>query len=240
MQSAFRKEYWSFSKQTETGLLFVAPLWLLYEVLAYWLNSGWSGSIRTGADFLFKSGFEQLGLSPGLSVILPVVVVSTYVVFNLGRFRRFSKKPTLFAYMLVESLGYAIAFGVLVGGATGFFLSQDVHTLSRGRLSDLVVNIGSGAYEELIFRLVMISAFAALLKKFIFENQYASYGIAIVISSLLFSLFHYLDFFGEPLQLGSFTFRFLAGISFSLLLIFRGYGITAYTHSLYNVLLMFR
>jgi len=38
--------------------------------------------------------------------------------------------------------------------------------------------------------------------------------------------------------LQSFTFRFLFGMALNALLMLRGFGITAWTHSLYNVMLI--
>jgi len=55
---------------------------------------------------------------------------------------------------------------------------------------------------------------------------------------LLFSAFHYIGPFGEPLRLESFVFRTLAGIAFSALYLTRGFGITAWTHALYDVAVM--
>jgi membrane protease YdiL (CAAX protease family) len=55
----------------------------------------------------------------------------------------------------------------------------------------------------------------------------------------LFSAFHYIGPFGDPLQLPSFTFRFIAGLILTGLYLARGYGITAYTHSLYDLWLTF-
>jgi hypothetical protein len=60
---------------------------------------------------------------------------------------------------------------------------------------------------------------------------------ATLISALIFSAFHYVGAYGDPWQLESFTFRFLAGIAFSALFLLRGFGIAAWTHALYDVFL---
>ena len=44
--------------------------------------------------------------------------------------------------------------------------------------------------------------------------------------------------YGDQLQLGSFVFRAIAGVAFSALYIVRGFGITAWTHALYDVMLL--
>jgi uncharacterized protein len=59
-----------------------------------------------------------------------------------------------------------------------------------------------------------------------------------ILAALVFSAFHYVGPYGDPLRLGSFTFRFLAGLALSGLYVLRGFGVTAWTHALYNVFLL--
>jgi len=68
----------------------------------------------------------------------------------------------------------------------------------------------------------------------------------IIVISLLFSAAHYeIDIpfagyrfattYGEKFAWDSFCFRFLAGVGFSVLFVFRGFGIAAGTHAAYNL-----
>ena len=59
----------------------------------------------------------------------------------------------------------------------------------------------------------------------------------MVFGALVFSAFHYIGPYGDALELGSFTFRAVAGVLFSSLYLLRGFGITAWTHALYDVFL---
>ena len=70
---------------------------------------------------------------------------------------------------------------------------------------------------------------------------------AVVAASLLFAAAHYqLDFsigswrcaisVGEPFSWMSFSFRALAGAFFSVLFLYRGFGVAAGTHALYDIL----
>ena len=61
---------------------------------------------------------------------------------------------------------------------------------------------------------------------------------AVVISALIFSAFHYIGPFGDLLDLQSFTFRMLSGLAFSGLFVLRGFGVTAWTHALYDSFLL--
>ena len=141
--------------------------------------------------------------------------------------------------MFLESLIYGSLLGLAVGSLTGVFLTpQDIH-FNQSKINSLVLNLGAGIYEEFVFRFLLITGIFWILKKTI-KNKFVIYSCAFLVSSLLFSFFHYLEPFNGPFQVNSFLFRFIAGSVFSIIFIFRGYGIAAYSHSLYNILLMFR
>jgi len=63
---------------------------------------------------------------------------------------------------------------------------------------------------------------------------------AAVLGALLFSVFHYIGPYGDAFQLYSFVFRAIAGLVFSALFLARGFGITAWTHALYDAFLLLR
>jgi membrane protease YdiL (CAAX protease family) len=53
---------------------------------------------------------------------------------------------------------------------------------------------------------------------------------------VLFSAAHYVGPCGDPFRWLTFLFRFLAGVFFAVLFRYRGFGIAAGTHALYDVL----
>ena len=57
---------------------------------------------------------------------------------------------------------------------------------------------------------------------------------------MLFSLFHFIGEFGDYFSFDIFMIRFLAGIALGILYCFRGFGITAWTHSLYDLIVLTR
>jgi hypothetical protein len=235
----FRSSYWRLSREPVLGLLFVTPLWLVYEFFAFRLNDGWTGGLRTGIDFLVKKSLTKLGIPAGLTVAIPVFFLILLFVSQRANIAKFSKRPVRFAFMFLESLLYAVCFGLVVGGVTTLFLSQNSNAAHQ-RIAALIMNLGAGVYEEFFFRFILISGLLFLIHKFFSVKTYVSYAAAVALSSVVFAYFHYLDFFSETLAWNSFVFRLFAGTAFSLIFIFRGLGIAAYTHSLYNVFLMFR
>ena len=62
-------------------------------------------------------------------------------------------------------------------------------------------------------------------------------AVAVVLSALIFSGFHYVGSLGDTFTVQSFVFRAIAGLVFSGLFVTRGIGITAWTHALYDVML---
>jgi hypothetical protein len=62
--------------------------------------------------------------------------------------------------------------------------------------------------------------------------------MAAVLGATLFSAFHYIGPYGDPFTLPSFVFRLIAGLLFSAMYLLRGFGITAWTHALYDVMVI--
>jgi len=58
--------------------------------------------------------------------------------------------------------------------------------------------------------------------------------LIVVVSGILFSLYHYLG--NEPFYWPSFIFRTVAGIYFGVLFMFRGFGVTAGAHTAYDII----
>ncbi len=65
---------------------------------------------------------------------------------------------------------------------------------------------------------------------------------AVVVTSLMFALAHYVGRYGEAVACSQpafwfgFLFRLLAGLFFSILFVYRGFGIAAGAHAGYDIL----
>ena len=90
---------------------------------------------------------------------------------------------------------------------------------------------GAGIYEELLFRMILLNLGMGLLA-WLRAGRQASLMGGIVISSLLFSAAHYVGPSGDSFNWLTFCFRFLAGVFFAVLYLYRGFGIAAGTHAL--------
>ena len=97
------------------------------------------------------------------------------------------------------------------------------------------LSIGAGIWEEFLFRVLIIGAIIYLLKYIIGRKYVFSVIMAIFCSAFLFSLFHYIGQYGDIFTFKSFYLRTFAGIILGTLYVFRGFGITVYTHIFYDM-----
>jgi membrane protease YdiL (CAAX protease family) len=228
--------YFQLSRSPHYSLVFAIPLLVAYEGFALFLNHSDLYGIRNSADVFLKLFLAYMGIHGffGLGAAMIVALILLHIVGERPRFA--ALRFGVLAWMLAESLVYSLVFGGVVSAITRLLLAQPF-PLSRS--AQILVSLGAGIYEEFIFRVVLLAALVFLLHRFLYLRQQLAYGVAAVIGALLFSAFHYIGPFGDPLQLPSFTFRFIAGLVLTGLYLARGYGITAYTHSLYDLWLTF-
>lgn len=237
--TAISRAYWDESRSHRYSLLFALPLLLAYELLeAVAPMRVQGGVVRNGADVMLTGLFTSLFGVRGPLVFMGVVIGGALVL--VWRDRRGAMRPRYFALMLAESALLAFLFGIVVGMATVQLLGS-LRALSAGAgalggtsLERLTLSLGAGLYEELLFRVVLVALISNGLRLIGFSKLVAG-AFAVVAGALLFSAFHYVGPLGEPLRLDSFVFRAIAGLAFSALYLTRGFGITAWTHALYDV-----
>jgi hypothetical protein len=240
------RAYWRQSRAHRYSLLFALPLLVAYETLAAVLGHGEPQAIRNGADVLLKSFFVTLLGARGPLVFGALLIgVSLWVVIRDMRSHGARLSPRIFAGMMGESILLALLFGIVVSSITTRVLAPfaAVAQTPMEKLdlaTQLMVSLGAGLYEELLFRVLVVGAIAALGTHAFGWRPVTAGAVAVGTGAIIFSAFHYIGPFGDPLEAGSFTFRLIAGLFFSALFVTRGFGITAWTHALYDVFLLFR
>jgi hypothetical protein len=231
--------YWQLSRSPRYAILFAAPLILAYEGLAWLLEGSATSGVRNGADVLLKSLFLSFGGTRGLLLFdLLLLGIGVALIWR----DRGPLQPRIFAFMALEAAGLALVFGVVAGLLTSLLL-RGPSALALGGLKEfglstqVMLSLGAGIYEELLFRVILVSGLAWIAKRAFGWLPGAASLFAVVLGALIFSAFHYIGPYGDAWALQSFVFRFIAGLLFSGLFVLRGFGITAWTHSLYDVFL---
>lgn len=228
---------------------------ITYELLVVFANRDAVAEIRVGAELWLKQLLAVVG-APGLTAFGALVVIVGLGIVWAERRKNIPLRPRYFGWMILESAVYAVLVAVIVSGLVGIILgvasfpiqvtASDVTPpallsgLGPGDgslLLKVALSVGAGVYEELVFRVILVGGLFLLLRKTIGRSSMA-YFIAAIVGALLFSLVHYLGPLGDAFSTSSFLFRFLFGLMLNVLYLLRGFGVAAWTHALYDIMVV--
>jgi membrane protease YdiL (CAAX protease family) len=226
-------DYYFKSKSLFYSLLVTLPLFIIYEIGIFYMFQANIAFSKNGADVLIEEFINMLGLN-GYYAASSIFLTALFLILFSQRknFKTFDISLKYIAVMIIESFLYA---GILLAVLQNIYLFQGA---IFSNFNNFILSIGAGLYEELIFRFLLLFV---LSKSFIFifkVKEFSSLVLSIVVSSVLFSMFHYIGL--ETFTPISFTMRFIAGIYLSLIYINRGFGIVALTHAFYDLFVIFR
>jgi len=214
-------------------LVFVLPLILAYEIGCVVLRAPTlePDRERIVAFHLLQVFFEMFGSTgvwmPGLAII--VILLCTHIASR----RPWQIRPRNVAFMYAEAAMLAVPLMAL----NRVLRMAPLHTGFAGdHWTEAILGIGAGVYEELVFRLVLISLLVMLGTDFLHLPERLVLAVAVIISALAFAGHHHPPLGGEPFTAGTFAFRTCAGLYLGGLFVYRGYGPAAGTHAAYNLL----
>lgn len=232
----------SYFRQTNSLLysyLICLPLLLLYEILIIISQPDGSQIIRISVDVWIKTLFSFLG-SNVLSITLIVAAIAGIIILYKERQQLKNLKIHYFAWMLVEASIYAFCLALLISITVGSILQiaqtpQPMESLTT--LQQLALSLGAGLYEELFFRVILVSI---LLYTFSFwtSKKWMAKASAIVLAAIIFSTVHYIGTMGDPFTVDTFLFRFLFGLALNGIYLWRGFGMAAWTHAIYDLMVV--
>jgi hypothetical protein len=234
-------DYWHQSRRPLASLAFMTPLLALYELGVLLLGSH---AVRNGADVWLRQLLDLLGFSQYF--LLPLLTVAILLAWHYVSRQPWRVAPGVLYRMLAECAVLAVVL-VIIARVQDSFLSVFMPGMSQtairaaifdsiaGWLGEIVGYFGAGVYEEVMFRLIMLPAVAWVLKQCGCSTVQSLAG-AVVITSLVFAAAHHIGAEGEPIVLRNFLFRTVAGAFFATLFVYRGFGIAAGTHALYDIL----
>jgi membrane protease YdiL (CAAX protease family) len=213
-----------------TSAILVFPLFLFYQVGIL------TGRGQNGVDFVTKSLIEIGRRDLGNYLLTMAMMFLVYAAVVVILRRRGSFHPRAFLPTLLESSFYALIMGSIILFVMNRFLGV-LPGLAVGSgpnpLDILVISAGAGFHEELIFRVILMGGLAWILAGITGKRR--AWIVALVISSLAFSLAHHIGPAGEAFTFSAFVYRTLAGVFFALIYQIRGFAVAAWTHALYDV-----
>jgi membrane protease YdiL (CAAX protease family) len=117
--------------------------------------------------------------------------------------------------------------------------SSSLAGLTKGAAStfdSLLLSVGAGIYEELVFRLIVISLLIILLIDIGRIRQVPGVALAVIISSLLFAAHHYPPVGADTWSASEFAFRAAAGAYLAAVFVVRGFGLAVGCHVCYDII----
>ncbi len=219
------------------SFLFKLPLFFLYEVNILFLSCDDILVVRNGADFLMRNileSFDIYGLY-GLGLVFFLGLLVTYIFFIKEDQQQEVNVNYLFI-MLAESMLWSVVLYFLLFK----FMVLLMNPVGKTILQQVTLAIGAGIYEEFLFRVLLIAGLSGILGFVFMWDKTFKNIIAVVLSGGIFSAFHFMGEYGDFFSMELFLIRFFAGLILGVLYMYRGFGITAYTHSIYDLIVLIR
>jgi len=225
------------SKTAFYSFLFTLPLFFLYEINILFLSWDDILVVRNGADFLMRNileSFDIYGLY-GLGLVFFLGLLVTYIFFIKEDQQQEVNVNFLFI-MLAESMLWSLVLYFLLFK----FMVLLMNPVGKTILQQVTLAIGAGIYEEFLFRVLLIAGLSGILGFVFMWDKTFKNIIAVVLSGGIFSAFHFMGEYGDFFSMELFLIRFFAGLILGVLYMYRGFGITAYTHSIYDLIVLIR
>jgi len=243
-----RDSYLERTSRPVYAIAYLLPFIIFYELGTIFINTDVLSQtqVRVVAfvwlqEFLLRLGFggKFLWAMPALLVVIILLA------YQLASKKKWWVSLTDFLPMTIECVLLAIpliVLSLLLNSAPFVKNSVVAGGAHPALLADIVTGLGAGIYEELLFRLILITILVVLFQDVLGLSNSSSIILAVLVSAALFGAHHHIDFLsgtpnqGDPFDWSKFTFRTMAGVYFAGLFAMRGFGITAGTHAFYDII----
>ncbi len=254
------RTYLAESKSLLNCVVLILPLFIVYQ-----LGVLTTDGVQNGVDFVTTLLLHGLlGGSIPYYVLFNLVVLAGLIGLVVVLRNRDQFHPRVYWAVILESTLYGIMLGWGVPpllSKLGIPPSAASDAPVMGALDNIVLSLGAGLYEELVFRLILLGGSVWLGQQIILLarspatepegsaappkpatlSRWESLALvvgAVVVTSLLFSGIHYVGSLADTFTPYSFSFRFLAGVFFAVLYYIRGFAVAVYTHAIYDVMVL--
>jgi hypothetical protein len=250
-------DYWAETQRPLVSLAFLLPLLIGYEAAVVAHSGGEATGLRNGADAWMRGWLLNAGVQ--FPWVLPIGVAAGLLGWHLIRKDPWCVRFHTVLGMLAESLLFALLLiicGQTLHMAFGPGAPAEAVTASLSPAQVRMVSyLGAGLYEESLFRLLLLPGLYGL-GRLLRQGRMTSGIIAVVLSSAIFAIAHYLPVNASALSPDAyatairavhndpdlwygFVFRAMAGLAFGTLFLLRGFGVTVGSHAAYDILVGF-
>ena len=230
------QSYYAVSQNLLYSLIIIFPMLFIYELLGFINNFDSNTQIRNGADSIIRQAFLIFGSNSQFLYGFTLFLIFISVCYKHRETLLNDQVNLRYLVMMIgESFVWCSGLLVTMKGFSTLFLANP---MSSNLLEQFYLSVGAGIWEELIFRFGLISIIAYIIN-FIFRyGKSLSLCLSLLVSGIFFSLFHYVGLYGDVFTWQTFILRTFAGIFLGAVFLFRGLGISVYTHILYDMVLV--
>jgi hypothetical protein len=221
-------------------LALTLPVFLAYQLGVVFLNVRNASDVIT-LHLLELSHGDRLAYF-GLTALMTGAMVIVFAILGRGQALRARK----IVQIAVEGGAYALAMGVATSWLVGKLFAGPSAAAAAGPFAGLVMSLGAGFYEELVFRALLFGLGAKLLA-WLFgargRTGAPAPGVTAIVAmacwalvcAATFSAMHYVGALADPFEERSFVMRAVLGLALTLVYVLRGFAAAVWTHALYDV-----
>jgi len=224
------KMYLKRTSRAPDSYLLTLPWLLIYNVGVAREGFSSQNGLDIVTDALMRAGGKEVFIALNV-LVLCALLFATY---------RARRGKGSFQWLDIISVSSEAAFyGVMVAVIVLWtlndvpYVSVDAGAPRLSWFQSLVISAGAGFYEELVFRLILFTMIIAILESLGGTSAKLHVVIALLVSSIIFSLAHYMG--PESFHMYTFLYRTAAGVLFGILFLLRGFAVAVYTHVFYDL-----
>ncbi len=237
-----RDSYFALSMRPLHILAFISPVVILYELGSL----GVFGPVRDSLEahqmlVRFFDLFGVVGLHlPAIAIVTMLLIqhvlsrdplrLSLSVWIKMVAESAFLTGPLIVMVMILKPVG---------GGEMVIQVAQGAAGTDSSQASQVMLALGAGLYEEMLFRLVLITMIHFLVSDVLGFSETKGFLVALLLSAAAFAWHHDQIFLLDgSINVRMAVFYFVAGMYFGLLFLMRGLGIAVGVHLLYDLLVL--
>jgi hypothetical protein len=235
-----QRGYFGLSARPLHILVFLIPVIVAAELGALGVG-GESIATQLAAHRMLIRFFEAFGV---LGLHLPALaLVIMLIMQHILAKDRWRVEPVVPAAMVVESAFLTGPLLILVlilqpNAPAAAAVTNGIASFSLTPQSGILLAMGAGLYEEMLFRLVIITAIHFVAADLLRLPDLPAKILAVLVSAVLFALHHDTALATGGIDRPLFAFYLLAGIYFGVLFLGRGLGIAIGVHACYDLLVL--
>jgi hypothetical protein len=220
-------------------LALTLPVFLTYQLGVVFLK------VRNASDMVTARLLELADGDKTVYLVLTAVATAAMVIVFAALGRGQALRPRKLLQIAVEGAAYALAMGVLTSWVVGKMFAAPSPRVVEGPLAGLVMSLGAGFYEELVFRAALFGLGAKLLVWLLSHAVPSTKSrgappilvtaVWAALCAAMFSGAHYVGSLGDAFELRSFVARAVLGLALTFVYVTRGFAAAVWTHALYDI-----